>query len=117
MVRIFFDCDIISSFELRDKTLNNCYIAGPESEFQYHLGAKGMSTARLNNLKQHVHHPLPTIRFQAVRALGEGEFETEDFVEMLVAVLLNDASEGVRKAPHVALSDLGIATGRLARQS
>lgn len=63
-----------------------------------------MSSARLEYLKKQLKHPLPTIRYNAVRALGE--MHNTEIIGLLREIKQNDASEGVRQAAAVALDEL-----------
>lgn len=64
-----------------------------------------MSKIRIEYLKSQLDHPLPTVRFNAVRALGE--LQSKDVVQILQEVMQTDVSEGVRHAAKIALTELG----------
>ncbi len=64
-----------------------------------------MSSAKFDYLVQQLKHSLPTIRFNAVRALGE--HDSPEVVEVLLSVMDNDTSSGVRNAARTVLDDLG----------
>lgn len=64
-----------------------------------------MSTVRLEYLKNQLKHPLPTIRYNAVRSMGE--LNSSEVIEYLVDVAQNDMSEGVRHAAEIVLAELG----------
>ena len=64
-----------------------------------------MSSAQFDYLVQQLNHSLPTIRFNAVRALGE--HHSSEVVEILLVVMNNDMSSGVRDAARTVLDDFG----------
>jgi HEAT repeat protein len=65
------------------------------------------STARrFDYLVKQLRHVLPSMRYNAARALGElGEPQA---TEILMATMHNDPSPKVREAAAIALADLGI---------
>lgn len=65
-----------------------------------------MSAIRLDYLKSQLKHPLPTVRYNAVRALGE--LEAEETIELLIDVFNTDISQGVRDAAALVLDEKGI---------
>lgn len=65
-----------------------------------------MSAIRLDYLKSQLKHPLPTVRYDAVRALGE--LEAEETIELLIDVFNTDISQGVRDAAALVLDEKGI---------
>jgi HEAT repeat protein len=65
-----------------------------------------MSSVRLDYLKSQLKHPLPTVRFNAVRSLGE--LDTEETIELLIDVLNTDISQGVRDAAALVLHEKGL---------
>lgn len=66
----------------------------------------GERTAKLQYLINQLQHPLPTLRYDAARALGE--LNNELAVNFLLTALKNDKNGRVREAAALALNDLGI---------
>ena len=71
-----------------------------------------MSAVRLDYLKTQLKHPLPTVRFNAVRALGE--VEAEETIDLLIEVYNTDISQGVRDAAAIVLQEKGIDDSKFA---
>ncbi len=65
-----------------------------------------MSAVRLDYLKTQLKHPLPTVRYNAVRALGE--VDAEETIELLIEVFHTDISQGVRDAAALVLQEKGV---------
>ena len=64
-----------------------------------------MSNVRLDYIKTQLKHPLPTIRYGAVRSLVE-DF-TPEVLPLLREVARTDVSEGVRSAAIEMLAEFG----------
>ncbi|NDJ86068.1 MAG: HEAT repeat domain-containing protein [Chloroflexi bacterium] len=62
--------------------------------------------AKFNYLVAQLRHILPSMRFNAARALGE--LGDPQAIDILLATMKNDASPAVRRAAAIALSDLGV---------
>jgi hypothetical protein len=64
-----------------------------------------MSSIKINYWINQLKHPLPTVRFNAVKSLGE--IGSKDIVQYLLEVMNTDTSEGVRNAAKEILVELG----------
>lgn len=64
------------------------------------------SSRKLENIVTQLNHPLPAIRYNAARALGE--LRDVNAVDYLVDTLTSDESESVRRAAADALVLLGV---------
>ncbi len=63
-------------------------------------------TGKFDYLVTQLRHMLPTMRFNAARALGE--LNDPRAIDILWAALNNDPSPAVRRAAKFALADLGV---------
>jgi HEAT repeat protein len=64
------------------------------------------SSGKLEYLITQLRHILPTMRYNAARALGE--LGDSAAVDVLLATVKSDPSQAVREAARIALADLGV---------